>query len=163
MRNMIIEREKGPTQEDLLREREKFAKQVSSLERRIEQLQEENESLKAHFSVCIKHGNHTLMYFISSFIHQLHVRVMVQQFGSIRTLRWRTDNPYCKWNYHCWCTQSLRWCTLRILPLIDWCMVFSIPEMFNISLHASTPLEKERIDDPPFWYWCLSPFQHRRW
>ena len=47
MRDMIIEKEKGPTQEDLLREREKFAKQVSALERRIEQLQEENEKLQS--------------------------------------------------------------------------------------------------------------------
>ena len=78
MRNMIIEREKGPTQEDLLREREKFAKQVSSLERRIEQLQEENESLKAHFTVCIKHENNSLGSFVASFIHQLLGSVMIQ-------------------------------------------------------------------------------------
>lgn len=60
MRDMIIEKEKGPTQEDLLREREKFAKQVSSLERRIEQLQEENEKLQAkQWIVYWKHSLHS--------------------------------------------------------------------------------------------------------
>lgn len=46
LRNMIIEKAKGPTETDLERERDSFAKQVQAYEKKISRLEDELDILK---------------------------------------------------------------------------------------------------------------------
>lgn len=46
LRNMIIEKAKGPTETDLERERDSFAKQVQEYEKKISRLEDELDTLK---------------------------------------------------------------------------------------------------------------------
>lgn len=46
LRNMIIEKAKGPTETDLERERDSFAKQVLAYEKKISRLEDELDTLK---------------------------------------------------------------------------------------------------------------------
>lgn len=65
MRGLIVEQSKRPTLESVQKERESFAKQVASYEKRIEQLEEENRRLrsKESFSLCCNKQD-TLDYFL---------------------------------------------------------------------------------------------------
>ena len=46
LRTMIIEKAKGPTETDLERERDSFAKQVQAYEKKISRLEDELDTLK---------------------------------------------------------------------------------------------------------------------
>lgn len=46
LRNMIIEKAKGPTETDLERERDSFAKQVQAYEKKISRLEDKLDTLK---------------------------------------------------------------------------------------------------------------------
>lgn len=46
LRDMIIEKSKAPTEEDLNRERQSFAREIAGYERKISKLQEENDQLR---------------------------------------------------------------------------------------------------------------------
>ena len=46
LRDMIIEKSKAPTEEDLIRERQSFAREVAIFEKKINKLQEENDNLR---------------------------------------------------------------------------------------------------------------------
>ena len=46
LRNMIIEKSKALTEEDIMRERQSFAREVAVYEKRITKLQEENDKLR---------------------------------------------------------------------------------------------------------------------
>lgn len=43
---MIIEKSKAPTEDDLIRERQSFAREIAVYEKRISKLQEENDKLR---------------------------------------------------------------------------------------------------------------------
>lgn len=46
LRNMIIDKSKAPTEEDLNRERQSFARDIAAYEKKINKLQEENDRLR---------------------------------------------------------------------------------------------------------------------
>lgn len=50
LRNMIIDKSKAPTEEDLNRERQSFARDIAAYEKKINKLQEENDKLRDHLS-----------------------------------------------------------------------------------------------------------------
>lgn len=50
LRNMIIDKSKAPTEEDLNRERQSFARDIAAYEKKINKLQEENDRLRDQLS-----------------------------------------------------------------------------------------------------------------
>lgn len=50
LRNMIIDKSKAPTEEDLNRERQSFARDIAAYEKKINKLQEENDKLRDQLS-----------------------------------------------------------------------------------------------------------------
>lgn len=50
LRNMIIDKSKAPSEEDINRERQSFARDIAAYEKKINKLQEENDRLRDQLS-----------------------------------------------------------------------------------------------------------------